>query len=430
MIFNGKNETMPRDELEQLQVEKLQSTLNRVYRNVDFYKNSFDRHGVNIEKIDSTADLKHLPFTTREDLRGAYPYGMFAVPLRDVVRIHSSAGRTGKPIAIGYTRNDLKYWSEMVARILVAAGLTDHDFVQIAFDYSMFTGAFGLHYGAEKLGASVIPSSSSRRIQEQIHIMKDYKTSVLVSSPSYAFDIAHNMREMNIHPDELNLRIGIFGTEPWNEKRRQSIEELLHIDAYNTYGINTLVGPGAAAECEATEGLHVNEDHFIVEVIDPESGAVLPHGEEGELVFTTITREGFPLIRYRTGDISSIIEETCSCGRTFLRISQVSTRTDDMIVIKGLSIFPWQIEDILTRVQEKDPQYRVIVDNRDGVDSLEVQLEVSDTLFADEVKKLVELKSRIAGDILSELGITAQVTLVEPESIKKEGDAARVIDKR
>lgn len=294
MIFNGKYETMPRQELEQLQMERLQSTLYRVYRNVEFYKNNFDNHDVNIEKINSLADLKQIPFTTKEDLRNVYPYGMFAVPLRDIVRIHSSSGRTGKPIAIGYTRNDLKNWSEVVARLMTAVGLTDHDFVQIAFDYSMFTGAFGLHYGAEKLGASVIPSSSSKKIQEQIHIMKDYKTSVLISSPSYAFDIAHNLKEMNIHPDELNLKAGIFGTEPWSEKTRKSIEERLHISAYNTYGINTLVGPGAAGECEKQEGLHVNEDQFIVEIIDPESGEVMPHGEEGELVFTTITREGFP----------------------------------------------------------------------------------------------------------------------------------------
>ncbi len=430
-MYNEKIETMPREELEQLQVEKLQSTLNRVYRNVEFYKKNFDAHGVNIENINSLDDLKQLPFTTKEDLRGAYPYGMFAVPLRDIVRIHSSTGRTGKPIATGYTRNDLKNWSEMVARLMAAVGLSDNDFIQIAFDYSMFTGAFGLHYGAEKLGASVIPSSSSKKIQEQILIMKDYKTTVLVSSPGYASAIASNLKEMNIHPDELNLKFGIFGAAPWNDKIRGIIEEQLHINAYNTYGINTLVGPGAAGECEEKSGLHINEDHFIVEVIDPESGESLPHGEEGELVFTTITREGFPLIRYRTGDLSSILEGKCSCGRTFLRMQHVGTRTDDMIVVKGVSFFPVQIEDILKKAQDTEPRFRIVVDNVDGNDTLDIQVEVSDSLFADEVKKLVELKAFIANTILSELGISAKVTLVEPETLRREGkDAKPVIDNR
>jgi phenylacetate-CoA ligase len=431
MIFNSKQETMPRNELEQLQIERLQSTLNRVYRNVSFYKQSFDSSSVNIETINCPADLAKIPFVTREDLRTAYPYGMFAVPLRDIVRIHSSSGRTGKPIAVGYTRNDLKSWTEASARLLAAAGVTENDFVQITFDYSMLTGAFGLHYGAESLGASVIPSSSVRKIQDQILIMKDYKSTVLIGSPGYAYDIAYNLKQMGIHPEELNLRMGIFGAEPWNDKIKKRIEDELHMKAFNSYGINTLAGPGAAGECQERNGLHVNEDHFIVEIVDPETGTVLPEGREGELVLTTITREGFPLIRYRTGDISSIIPGECACGRTFRRIQHVASRTDDMVVVRGASFFPVQIENILKKTRDISPVFRLIIDTDGGMDNLEIQIEMSDSLFDDEVKKLVELKGRIAEELLIELGLSVRITFIESGTIKRDGgQSGTVIDRR
>ncbi|PKL39756.1 MAG: phenylacetate--CoA ligase [Spirochaetae bacterium HGW-Spirochaetae-1] len=432
MIHNEKFEKMPRRELEQLQTERLQSTLNRVYRNVEFYRKKFDECKIDIEKITAIDDIKNLPFTTKEDLRNSYPYGMFAVPLRDIVRIHSSSGRTGKPIAIGYTRNDLKNWSEIVARLLVAVGITEQDFLQIAFDYSMFTGAFGIHYGAESLGASVIPSSSTRKIGDQIMIMRDYKTSALLSTPSYAIDIANNLKEMNIHPEELNLRLGIFGAEAWSEKIRAGIEEKLHISAFNHYGINELVGPGTSGECREKNGLHINEDHFIVEVIDPHTLQPVSPGGEGELVFTTITREGFPLIRYRTGDLSSLIDGPCACGRTFVRMNRVAARTDDLIVIKGINVFPAQIEEVLLRSEGVAPHFQIIIENEDGIDTMEILIEVSDSLFNDEIKRLMEMKSRMSKMLLADIGIAARITLVEQETFRKTsgGKPYVVIDRR
>ncbi len=428
MIFNRKFETMPRDEMSQLQIERLQSTLNRVCRNVAFYKNRFNEAGINIEKIRSIEDMRILPFTTKDDLRQSYPYNMFAVPLKDIVRIHSTIGRTGKPLAIGYTLNDIHTWSELVARELAAMGVTEHDFVQIAFDYNMFTGAFGMHYGAEKLGASVIPSSSGGNIQRHISIMKDYKTSVLLSTPSYAFRLARNLAEMGIHPDELSLRIGIFGAEPWGEMIRARIEENLRVSAFNSYGVNEMMGPGVSGECEQKNGLHVNEDHYIIEVIDPVTLAPVPPGEEGELVFTTITREGFPLIRYRTGDVSSLLPGDCPCGRTTVRMKRVSTRTDDLIVINGFNIFPLQIEDILMQAIGAVPPYRMILDNVEGVDILEIQIEILDEIFADDVRKMLGMKQKIVSIIENDTGVSPRISLVE-HNTGVEGDK-RVIDRR
>jgi phenylacetate-CoA ligase len=421
MIYHREYEALSREELEQLQIERLQSTLNRVYRNVALYRQKFDDYKINIEAIKEINDIRKLPFTTKDDLRKSYPYDMFAVPLRDVVRIHSSIGRTGRPIAIGYTRNDLQNWSILVARLLAAAGVTEHDFVQMAFDYSMVTGGFGFHYGAERLGASVIPSSSNSSIRRQIIIMKDYKSSVLLSTPGYGIKIAHILKEMGIHPEQLNLRVGLFGAEPWNEEIRTQIEQELHIDAYNNYGVNELVGPGTAGECEMKNGLHVNEDNFIVEIIDPETLDPVGPGEEGELVFTTITKEAFPLIRYRTSDISSLIAGECPCGRTFSRIKTVAARTDDMIVIMGVNVFPAQIEEILKRAEGVEPHYEVFVNNRDGVDFLEVRVEVSEKVFNDEIKILESLKERISRLLEEEIGVPAKIILVEPRTLSEKG---------
>jgi phenylacetate-CoA ligase len=428
----SSNETLSQEDIEQLQIEKLQSTLNRVYRNVSFYKTSFDENNINIEDIQSIEDLQKLPFTTKQDLRKSYPYDMFAVPLRDIIRIHSSRGRTGRPIAVGYTENDIKNWSKLVARLYAYTGATEDDVVQIAFDYSMFTGAFGFHYGAEKLGASVIPSSASSNIQDQIYIMKDYKSTVLLSTPSYAVNMAKNLKEMDIHPEELSLKIGLFGAEPWGEKIRETIESELHLKAFNNYGVNELVGPGAACECEAQDGLHVSEDHFIVEIIDPETLKPAADGQEGELVFTTITREGFPLIRYRTGDLSAFISGSCSCGRTFKRIKRIAARTDDMFVIRGINIFPSQIERILSKVEGVGSGYQIIIETLDGVDSLEIRLGVSQDIFNDEMKKMVMLRDEVRRGISGEIGVDAKISMVEPGSFEKDssGNAIRVVDKR
>lgn len=434
MIYNAKYEQMPREELQQLQIERLQSTLNRVYRNVAFYKDSFDENRIDIGKIRSLGDMRQLPFTTKEDLRRSYPYNMFAVPLRDIVRIHSTTGRTGKPIAIGYTRNDILHWSELVARVLAGTGITDNDFLQLAFDYNMFTGGLGLHYGAEKIGASVIPSSQSGNVQRQIHIMKDYKTTALLSTPSYALRIAGNLKEMGIHPDELNLKIGIFGAEPWSDSMRTRIEDRLHLKAFNIYGINEMMGPGLSGECRERNGLHINEDHYIVEIIDPLTWDPLPNGTEGELVITTITREGFPLIRYRTGDLSMVMEEPCPCGRTTLRMRRVAARSDDMVVINGINVFPVQVGETLKKSTGYDPRFQIIIEDVDGEDVMEIQVEVLEKMFDDEVKKLMALKGAIATGIERELGITARITFVEQMSLFRSaegrGRVRRVIDNR
>lgn len=432
MILDQAYETLAREDLEQLQVERLQSTLNRVYRYVSFYKHSFDENGVNIERIKSIQDLARLPFTTKEDLRRSYPYDMFAVPLRDIVRIHSTSGTTGKPIIVGYTKNDLRHWTDCTARLLAAAEVTDHDVVQIAFPFNLFTGGFGFHQGAEKIGASVIPSSTSPP-EKQIMIMKDFKTTVLLCAPSYAVNIASRLEELKIHAESLNLRAGLFGAEPWSENLRSQLENSLHIIALDNYGLTEVIGPGVAGECKQKNGLHINEDHFIVEVIDPNTLEPLPPGRAGELVFTTISKEGFPLIRYRTGDISCLIEERCPCGRTLRRMQRVTGRTDDLIFIRGAKVFPSQIEEILLEAEGTAPHYRIILDRQDGNDTMEVQVEISEDFPAfDELKNLERLRDTIARQIEVVLGIEAKVTLVEPRSLLREGagKVRRVVDKR
>jgi phenylacetate-CoA ligase len=432
MILEPEYETLAREDLEQLQVERLQSTLIRVYRYVSFYKQSFDSHGVNIEKIKNIQDLGELPLTTKEDLRKSYPYDMFAVPLRDIVRIHSTSGTTGKPIIVGYTKNDLRHWTDCTARLLAAAGVDEHDVVQIAFPFNLFTGGFGFHQGAEHIGASVIPSSTAAP-EKQIMIMKDFKTTVLLCAPSYAVNLAAFLAELHIHAESLSLRVGLFGAEPWSDNLRAQLEEGLHITALDNYGLTEVIGPGVSGECEHKEGLHINEDHFIVEVVDPKTLQTLPLGQEGELVFTTITKEGFPLIRYRTGDISALIEEPCACGRTTHRMRRVSGRTDDLIFIKGQKVFPSQIEEILLEAEGTAPHYRILLERQDGNDIMEVQVEISENFPAfDELKNLERLRDTISRKIEVHLGVEAKITLVEPRSLLRENGAKarRVIDKR
>lgn len=419
MIYDKTYECLQREDLEQVQVERLQATLNRIYQNVAFYKHSYDKAGIAIEKIKSINDLKELPFTTKDDLRLSYPYDMFAVPLKDIVRIHSTSGTTGKPIVVGYTQSDLKIWSTLIARVLTAIGINEHDFVQVAFNYNITSAGLGFHYGAEKIGASVIPSSLDS-ISKQIQIMKDYKTTALISTPGYALHIAKTMDELGIHPENLYLRTGLFGAEAWSENLRLEIEKGLNITAYDNYGITELIGPGIAFECECRNGLHVNEDHFIVEVIDPNTQKPVGIGEKGELVFTTITKQGFPLIRYRTGDISSLIEGKCPCGRTLVRIERISGRTDDMMIINGLNVFPSQIEECLLQTEGIEPHYQIILDRKKGVDTIEIQVEAPIYLETfDLVSSIQMLEQKLEKHIVDVLGINAKVTFVEKNAIKR-----------
>jgi len=432
MMFNREYESIDREDLTQLQVERLQLTLNRVYRNVAFYKNLYDGKNINIEDIKSLKDLTKLPFTTKEDLRKSYPYDMFAVPLRDIVRIHSTSGTTGKPIVVGYTKSDIGIWSSLVARVLTAAEVTDHDFIQIAFNYHLFTGGFGFHYASEKVGASVIPASNVD-ISKQVAIMKDFKTSTLVSTPGFALHIAAVLEDMGIHPESLNLRVGVFGAEPWSQNLRSEIERTLRISAYDNYGITEVLGPGVAYECTEKKGLHVNEDHFIVEVIDRNTLEPVGPGEKGELVFTTITKQGFPLIRYRTGDISALIPEPCPCGRTLMRMEKVTGRTDDMIIVEGNNLFPSQIEEVLLQIEGIEPHYEIVLDRDAGVDTMEIRVEVSDMLsLVDEIKNLELFRNKIREHLQAVLDIRPVVTLVEPKTLTRSegGKLSRVTDKR
>ena len=429
-IWDSQNECMPREDLEQLQLERLQATLNRVYKNVPCYRTKFNELGIVPEDIASLSDLSKLPFTTKEDLRLNYPYGMFAVPLREIVRIHSSSGTTGKPTVVGYTSNDLKMWSNLVARIMTAAGVTHDDVVQIAFGYGMFTGAFGLHYGSEAIGAAVIPMSGGNS-DKQIMIMQDYRSTALVCTPSYAITLADLIVKHGINPQTLSLKFGLFGGEPWSEAMRAEIESRLMISATDNYGLSEVIGPGVAGECQYKNGMHISEDAFIAEIIDPESGQVLPHGAVGELVLTTISKEAFPMIRYRTRDITSLDYADCLCGRTMVRMKKTMGRSDDMLIIKGVNVFPSQIEEVLVAIEGCEPHYQLVVDRKGALDVLEVCIEVRENIFFDEMKKQRAFLDMVGKRIDSALGVGVTVKLVEPHSIPRhEGKAQRVIDKR
>jgi phenylacetate-CoA ligase len=430
MIWDRRYECMPREEIEQLQLERLQSTLNRVYRNVAFYKKRFDQQKISPDDIQTMADLSRFPLTAKEDLRESYPYGMFALTLRDVVRIHSSSGVTGKPTVTGYTRNDLHHWSQLTARVLAAGGVTKDDVVQITFKYGLFTGAFGLHHGAELIGASVIPMSTGNTAK-QVMIMQDYKTTALVSTPSYALLLGRYMEKQGINPKSLSLKLGLFGGEPWSEAMRQEIEESLAINATDNYGVSEVMGPGVAAECEVKNGLHIYEDHFIPEIIDPQTLKCLPPGAEGELVLTTLSKEAFPLVRYRTRDITTLDYAPCSCGRTGVRMKKVLGRSDDILILKGIKIFPSQVEAILMEVEGVEPRYQLIADRVEGADTLELRVEVNEDVFSDEIKYLQNISLKIEKKLREIIGVSAKVKLVAPESLRPEdGKVLKVVDRR
>ena len=430
MYWEPEFESMDREELEQLQLERLESTLNRVHMNVPFYRKKFDELGIDTDSIRSFEDIRKLPFTAKNDLRDNYPYGLFAVPLREVVRIHASSGTTGMATVVGYTRNDLKTWSNLVARVLTAGGITKDDVIQIAFGYGLFTGGFGLHYGAERVGASVIPISSGNTAR-QIKIMQDFKTTALVCTPSYALLIADTIKEMGIPLHSLSLKYGLFGAEPWSEAMRKEIQDKLKIIATDNYGLSEVMGPGVAGECIERNGLHINEDHFLVEIIDPNTLEPVAPGEIGELVITTLTKEAFPVIRFRTRDLTRLMPEPCPCGRKFMRMQRVMGRTDDMLIIKGVNVFPSQIEAVLFDIEGTEPHYQLVVDRKGALDTIAVHVEVSESIFFDEMKKQNELIGLIKRRLASELGIGVEVKLVEKKTLERsDGKAKRVIDLR
>ncbi len=430
-MFNPQAEAMPAQELRRLQGERLRSLVRRAYENVPFYRAKLDAKGVGPGDIRGIEDIARLPFTVKPEFREQYPFGMFAAPRREIVRIHASSGTTGKPTVVGYTRADIDNWAECAARSLACGGATAEDTVQVAYGYGLFTGGLGMHYGAEKLGAAALPMSSGNT-EKQIMLMKDFGVTVLCCTPSYALQIAEVAAQMGEDLMGLPLKSGHFGAEPWTEAMRRRIEELFPLKALDIYGLSEVAGPGVASECLEQHGLHVFEDHFYPEIIDPETGEPLPDGEKGELVFTCLTKEGVPLIRYRTRDITMILDEgPCRCGRTSRRIARLMGRTDDMLIIRGVNVFPSQVEDVLVRIEGVQPQYLIVVDRQGNLDTMEIKVEVTEGLFSDEVKKLESLRDKIHHQIKTMLNVSAKITLVEPKTIERTlGKAKRVQDLR
>ena len=431
MIWNEEYETLSREKLEVLQLRRLRDLVERVYFRVKPYRAMMDGAGVKPADIKTLADLNRLPFTTKDFLRDNYPFGLFTLPLDQIVRVHASSGTTGKPTVVGYTKRDIETWAEVMARSLACGGVHRGDVVHNAYGYGLFTGGLGAHYGAEKLGATVIPISGGQT-KRQILIMQDFGSTVLLSTPSYALNMADTMADMGVDAASLKLRVGIFGAEPWSENMREEVEKKLGLKAIDIYGLSEIIGPGVSMECiEAQHGMHIFEDHFLPEIIDPDTGEVLPMGEAGELVFTTLTKEAFPIIRYRTKDITRLIKEPCICGRNFVRMEKISGRTDDMLIIRGVNVFPTQVEHVLVGIEGVEPHYQIIVNREGSLDTMEVQVEVSDEIFSDEIKNLENLSKRIQAEIKDLIGSSCKVTLVEPKTIQRsEGKAKRVIDNR
>ena len=427
--FQPEIETASRQTLDKLQSERLVKTVKRVYDNVPLYRQRMDEAGVKPEDIKGVQDLRKLPFTQKQDLRDTYPYGMFAVPMDDVVRLHASSGTTGKQIVVGYTQKDLETWGECVARMLTAIGAKKADKVHVAYGFGLFTGGFGLYEGAKKLGCTAIPVSSGNTAR-QLTIMQDFQSDILACTPSYAMYLGESAEKAGIDTSALQLRAGIFGAEPWTEEMRKSIEKSLNIKAYDIYGLTEIMGPGVAYECDEQKGMHVNEDHFIIEILDPETHEPVPDGQKGEIVFTCLTKEAFPLIRFRTKDIGTVTHEKCACGRTFVRMSKPMGRTDDMLIIRGVNVFPSQIETVLLQM-DQSPNYQIIVDRKGALDTLEVQVELTEKMFSDKVSDISMVEKDLTEKLKSLLGIAAKVTLVSPGTIaRSEGKAKRVIDNR
>ncbi|MGB2885664.1 MAG: phenylacetate--CoA ligase [Dehalococcoidia bacterium] len=431
MIRDPEHEKMPRKDLEQLQLERLQAKVRVVYEKVPFYRQAFKEKGVTPDDIQTLADLTKLPFTSKLDFRDNYPFGLMAVPHDQVVRIHSSSGTTGKPIIAPYTQGDIDTWAEIMARTLAAGGATKDDVIQNAYGYGLFTGGLGFHYGAERLGASVIPTSGGNT-KRQILLLQDLETTVITCTPSYALILDETAKDMGIDLRDTKLRLGFMGAEPWSEQMRGDIEERLGILAINIYGLTEIIGPGVSVECPYKCGMHIAEDHFLVEVINPETGEQLPYGEEGELIITTLTKEAQPVIRFRTKDIVSLNPEPCDCGRTLVRMSRVTGRSDDMLIVRGVNVFPSQIESVLLAIEGVEPHYMIVVDRQHVFksDELEIWVEVSEEVFSDEMQKMEKLEQKLREEMDSVLGISAHIKLVEPKTITRtEGKAKRVVDR-
>jgi phenylacetate-CoA ligase len=431
-MYSKEIETMPVSKMKELQLERLKWSIRHAYNNVPFYRKSFDKAGFHPDQFKSLDDMRRIPFLTKQDMRDNYPYGLFAVPLEKVIRVHASSGTTGNSTVVGYTKNDVEVFAEVVARCLVSYGVSDKDIIQVAYGYGLFTGGLGLHYGSEKLGAITVPMSGGNT-PRQLMLMKDFGTTVLCCTPSYALNIADfiekNMPEFKI--ESTKLRVGVFGAEPWTEEMRHEIEQRLKINAYDIYGLSEVIGPGVSSECSQKSGLHVYEDHFYVEIIDPNTGEVLPEGEQGEIVYTSLTKEAFPDIRYRSRDITRLYHDDCKCGRTLVKMEKISGRSDDMLIIRGVNVFPTQIESVLMGFKDTEPHYQIIVDRKGSMDDIEVMVEVNEKIFSDEIKVMNNLSKNISDRFRSSLGISAKITLVEPQTIpRSEGKAVRVVDKR
>ena len=429
MFFQKDIETMPRKSIEKIQLERLKWLVDYCSRNVKFYHDRLERAGVTADKIKSLEDIQYIPYTTKEDIRDNYPFGLFGQPVNKIIRIHASSGTTGKPTVVGYTKNDIENWSDCMARLCMAAGASEDDIIQIAFGYGLFTGALGLHYGLEKIGATVVPTSSGNT-EKQIMLMQDFKTSGLVSTPSYAQYIGETAKEMGVI-DKINLRLGLFGSEGCTEEMRSQIEKTLGLFATDNYGMSEIMGPGVSGECELRCGMHINEDHFLAEVIDPHTLQVLPKGAQGELVVTTLSKEGIPMLRYRTKDITKIDYEPCKCGRTFARMAKIMGRTDDMLKIRGVNVFPSQIESVLMGFEQIAPHYQLVITRSNFSDHLEVKVELADSSLLENYAALESLRCSIHHNLKTVLGIETKVSLVEHKSLERfQGKAKRILDLR
>jgi phenylacetate-CoA ligase len=430
MIWNPDFETLSRKDTEKLQAGRLGRLVDILYRRVPFYRKKMDDLGVKPLDIQGMRDIVRLPFTTKDEMREVYPYGLLAVDMHEIVEIHTSSGTTGKPVVDAYTAGDIDVWSEVMARTLATGGTTKHDIVQNAFGYGLFTGGLGVHYGARRIGATVIPISGGNT-KRQVAILQDFKTTVLTCTPSYSLFLAEGAKEEGLDFKKLGLKAGFFGAEPWSETMRKEIQEKLNLLAIDIYGLTEIIGPGVASECERQDGLHIFEDHFYPEIIDPKTGNVLPDGEKGELVITTLTKDGTPILRYRTRDITYLDHSPCTCGRTSVRMHRILGRTDDMLIIRGVNVFPSQIEEVILAIEGVEPHYQLIVERRGQLDELEVQVEMNEKMFSDEIGKLERIEKKIEAELFGKLNIHTRVKLVEPKTIaRSEGKATRIIDKR
>ena len=430
MIWNEEIECMSSSEMRKLQSERLKELVNKVYQNVEFYRKKMDEKGVRPSDIRSIDDISKLPFTNKTDLRDNYPFGLFAAPMKEIVRIHASSGTTGKPTTVGYTKKDIENWQEVLARCLIMSGVTPEDIVQVSFGYGLFTGGLGIHYGAENVGCTVVPISAGNT-RRQLQLMSDFGSTVLACTPSYALHLADAMSEFGYSLSDMKLKTGVFGAEPFSENMRLELEKKWGIKAFDIYGLSEIMGPGVANDCEFHDGLHIHEDHFFPEVVDPKTKEPLPDGQQGELVFTTLTKEGIPLLRYNTHDLTTLNREKCECGRTLVRMKKITGRSDDMLIIRGVNLFPSQIEQVLLEMGETSAHYMLYVDRENNLDILELKVELDETKMVDTIKDLMSLSRKIEHSLHSALGLSVKVTLVEPKSIpRSEGKAVRVIDNR